>query len=125
MAGIAVGNKILWVGDTIETGPSNIATCLVEIRDVNSGTSTIDFLFGPATGLDAVKNNSKVIFFRPWGNDRDKFDIYDIGTGKWSIGILPQPMPYQGTIIAVNNIFYVLGGYVNGIVSNQVWKLEF
>jgi hypothetical protein len=27
--------------------------------------------------------------------------------------------------ISVSNIIYVAGGYVNGVLSNQVWKLEF
>ncbi|MGE5106935.1 MAG: hypothetical protein ACM3H8_05295 [Sphingobacteriales bacterium] len=31
---------------------------------------------------------------------------------------------YGASIISVNNTIYVAGGYVNGILSNQVWKLE-
>jgi hypothetical protein len=54
----------------------------------------------------------------------DKFDIYDIFTDSWSIGVLPVNI-YGSSIISLNNTIYVAGGYVNGVLSNQVWKLDF
>jgi hypothetical protein len=54
----------------------------------------------------------------------DKFDIYDITTGTWSIGVLSKNIEGAG-IISMNDTIYVAGGYVNGGISNQVWKLEF
>ncbi|MGZ8559669.1 MAG: hypothetical protein ACXWWC_15105 [Chitinophagaceae bacterium] len=29
------------------------------------------------------------------------------------------------SIISVDNTIYIAGGYLNGVLSNQVWKLEF
>jgi hypothetical protein len=54
----------------------------------------------------------------------NKFDIYDITTNTWSVGVLQVDI-YASSVISVNNTIYVAGGYVNGILSNQVWKLEF
>ena len=54
----------------------------------------------------------------------NKFDIYDIATNSWSIGVLPLNIN-RASIISENNTIYVAGGIVNGIVSNQVFKLEF
>lgn len=42
----------------------------------------------------------------------------------WSIGVLPQNIE-GASIISVNNTIYVASGYVNGVLSNPVWKLEF
>jgi N-acetylneuraminic acid mutarotase len=54
----------------------------------------------------------------------NKFDIYDITTNTWSIGVLPANI-YGSSVISVNNTIYIAGGYVNDVLSNQVWKLEF
>ena len=70
-----------------------------------------------------LKNN-KIVFFTGRGVEKNKFDIYDITTDTWSIGVLPQNI-VGASIISVNNTIYVAGGYVNGVLSNQVWKLEF
>ena len=54
----------------------------------------------------------------------NKFDIYDITTNQWSIGVLSVDI-YASSIISVNNTIYVAGGNVNGSLSGQVWKLDF
>ena len=57
-----------------------------------------------------------------------KFDIYDIATNTWAIGVLAQNHIGYSSIIAVNNVIYVAGGVINGnanAVTNQVCKLEF
>ena len=61
-----------------------------------------------------------------WPNTvwQNTFDIYDIATNTWSIGVLPVSMG-STLIISVNNVIYLAGGLVNGALSNQVWKLEF
>ncbi len=66
-----------------------------------------------------MKNN-QLIFFA----DTNKFDVYDVAADKWSIGVLPIN-PVGASIISVNNTIYLACGEVNGVSSNQVWKLEF
>ena len=119
---VTVADKIYWA-----------AGCNVEIRNVTTGNSVTDFLFRSAywvhdDGQNAVVKNNKIIFFRSDWVDNNKFDIYDIVTGSWSIGVLPEKIQYS-SIISVNNTIYILGGFANytGNInpSDQVWKLEF
>jgi hypothetical protein len=133
MAGIAAGNKNYWAGGLYKQ-PQDPFTNEVEIRDVNSGSSSLGCLFQPNAFFSAVQKNNKIVFFTS-GYDNlpywtgappvmDKFDIYDIFTDSWSIGVLPVNI-YGSSIISLNNTIYVAGGYVNGVLSNQVWKLDF
>jgi hypothetical protein len=124
-AAIASADKIYWAGGVNARGGS----CSVEIKDVNTGASTNAYLFKAADSLyyygddKAVMKNDKIVF-RPRYND-NKFDIYDIGTNSWYIGVLPVNTFRGGSIISVNNTIYIAGATVNGVLSNQVWKLEF
>jgi hypothetical protein len=119
--GIAVAEKIYWAGGSNSLITSN--SCSVEIRDVNTDNTVIQFLSEPSAG-PAVLKNSKIIFFTIGGINDNRFDIYDVASDSWSIGVLLQSI-YAASIIAVNNTIYLAGGYVNGVLSNQVWKLEF
>jgi Kelch motif/Galactose oxidase, central domain len=122
LTGINVADKIYWASG-----------CTVEIRNANTGNSSIAHLFTPMgwitidEGQNTVVKDGKIIFFRHWANSADKFDIYDIATNTWSIGVLPVNI-IGASIISVNNTIYIAGGAVNGSfsnLSNQVWKLEF
>jgi len=129
MAAIAVGNKTYWAGGKIWGQPSSeYLTNQVEIRDMNTGTTSFACLFQPNAGFftnfDAVLKNNKIVFFTGAGAVINKFDIYDITTNTWSIGVLPVNIE-GASIISVNNIIYVAGGTVNGVLSSQVYKLEF
>jgi PKD domain/Kelch motif/Galactose oxidase, central domain len=123
-AAITSSSKIYWAFD-----------CDVEIKNLNAGNSVMTNLFNSsgwaiADGQNAVIKNNKIIFFRHYAI-ANKFDIYDIATNTWSIGVLPQNFKYEYTsIIAVNNTIYIAGGmeWVDGqgyVRTNQVWKLEF
>lgn len=121
LTGINVTDKIYWASG-----------CTVEIKNANTGNSSIAHLFTPGgwitdEGQNVVVKDGKIVFFRHTGNSADKFDIYDIATNTWSIGVLPVNI-IGASIISVNNTIYVAGGAVNGSfsnLSNQVWKLEF
>ena len=76
----------------------------------------------PRAGFYAVVQDNKILFLG--GADSDKFDIYDIISNTWSIGVLPYKIA-GASIISVNNTTYVAGGSINGVVSDKVWKLEF
>ncbi|HEX6849617.1 MAG TPA: kelch repeat-containing protein [Chitinophagaceae bacterium] len=127
---IAVNNKLYVAGGRKQSG-DNSAICEVEIIDLNTGTSVIEYLSRPAKwymnlGQNIVLKDNKIIFLRfDGGTDADKFDIYDINTNTWSIGVLPQAIPEDASVFSVNNTVFVAGGFVNGVLSNQVWKLEF
>ena len=120
IAGIAVANKIYWTEG-----------CKVEIKDVNTGSSSMTHLSAPKHwyidfGENAVVKDNKIVFLghNSDGTGTDKIDIYDIATNTWSIGILPVNIN-GASIISVNNTIYVAGGYLNDARSSQVWKLEF
>jgi N-acetylneuraminic acid mutarotase len=121
MASIAVGNKNYWAGGSSKT---EFANEMVEIRDMNSGSSTFDCLFQPNATFSAVLKYNKIVFFTGYGAEKNKFDIYDIATNTWSVGVLPQSIT-AAAIISVNNTVYVAGGKVNGVLSDKVWKLEY
>ena len=75
--------------------------------------------------LYAVVKDNKILFLRNDGlADSDKFDVYDIISNTWSIGVLPYKIG-GASIISVNNTTYVAGVSINGVLSNKVWKLEF
>lgn len=102
---------------------------LVEIFDIHTGTSSISNLFENGSwysneGQNAVLRNDKIVFFRHAWLDNRRFDIYDISTGQWSIGEVELDITFS-SIISVNNVIYIAGGYLNGSMSVQVWKLEF
>ena len=129
----AVGTKIYWAGGLYKQ-PEDAFTNLVEIHDVDNGSSTFSCLFQPNAFSSAVQKNNQIVFFtagedmpRRWTGPppvHSKFDIYDINTNIWSIAVLPQTI-YASSIISVNNTIYVAGGNVNGVSSKQVWKIEF
>jgi N-acetylneuraminic acid mutarotase len=130
-ASVAEGDKIYWAGGGTGSGTSFYTSCSVEIMDVATGHSSLTYLSRPVSwfidgGQNAVVKDNKIIFLRLHEtDDRNKFDVYDMVTNTWSIGVLPQPIPSEASVISVNNTIYVAGGYINGTASNQVWKLEF
>ena len=131
MGSISANNKIYWGGGfVIGANPNNgyIATNLVEIRDLATNITSFDCLSQAKGEYTAVRKDNKIIFFPPFDgtdfNNPTKFDIYDLPTNTWSIGILPVNI-FAASIISVNNIIYLAGGLVNGVLSNQVWKLAF
>lgn len=124
---ISVGDKIFWAGGATGTGTGSHQSDKVQIIDATTQNSVSGSLFQPNSWdsheQKAVVKDNKIIFFT--GSSGNMFDIYDITTGAWTIGKLNQNNISGASVIAVNNTVYVAGGYVNGVLSNQVWKLEF
>ena len=119
LTGIAAMGKICWSND-----------CKVEIKDVNTWNSSQAYLFTTGfwvidDGQNAVLKNGEIIYYRHNDKDATKFDIYNISNNTWSIGVYPQKNLEYSSIISVNNTIYIAGGRINGVLSNQVWKLEF
>ena len=119
MGSIVVKDKIYWAGGSTGNYPDLHQSCVVEIKDVTTGVSLVQYLFKPGGGQAVVKDN-KIAFI----NGTAHFDIYDPSSNTWSIGVLPQALPTGATIIAINNTIYVAGGAFANL-SNQVWTLEF
>jgi hypothetical protein len=125
--GIAAAEKIFWLGGANESSGCK-ASCTVEIKDLNTQNTSIAYLSGPKTfpwAQNLIMKDNKILFF---GSDTssntasiDKFDIYDVVTTTWTIGVLPQAVR-GANVIAVNNTVYVLGTVG---LSSQLWKLEF
>jgi hypothetical protein len=125
-AGIAVGNNIYWAGGFTGTA-SNSNSCKVEIANLSTQSSSIQYLsrarnFFVDGGQNAVLKDNQIVFFtgeRYYSaqNNTNKFDIYNISTNSWSLGVLPQTLQ-AASIISVNNTIYVTDGV-------QVWQLEF
>jgi len=125
MASISDNGKIFWAGGAYTfngTGWTNNNNA--EILDLNTGVTSSVCIF-PRNGFSAAKKNEHIVFFTGYdGGGGAEFEIYNTVTGIWSTGKLNQKI--QGaSIISVNNTIYVAGGIVNGVYSNQVWKLEF
>jgi N-acetylneuraminic acid mutarotase len=111
-AGIAVKDRIFWAGGNTGAFPNIAGSCSVEIVNVITGEISIQKLFKPGYRTAHVKNN-QIVFF----TGDNKFDIYDVTTDKWAIGVLPTGFT-GGPVISVNNTIYVVSGV-------QVYKLEF
>lgn len=126
-AGVSVADKIYWAGGiTGEVNKQYYTSCVVEIQDVNTGNSSIAHLFRPAiwwinAGQNAVVENNKIVF--PFEDD-NQFNIYDIATNTWSIGLLDDNIK-GASIISANNTIYIAGGQLDGILYAGVWRLEF
>ena len=121
-ATIAV-NDILYFAGGYSTNSQ--PTCSVETLNTNTGARTLMNLSMPKGLLYAVVKDNKILFLRNDGlADSDKFDVYDIISNIWSIGVLPYKIS-GASIISVNNTTYVAGVSINGVLSNKVWKLEF
>ncbi len=117
-AAISAGDKIFWAGGITGSYKTGHSSCVVEIKDINAGSS-IAYLSHPGAYQSCLKDGK--IVFLAGGN---KFDIYDISTGIWSIGVLPGEINYFPVSIEVNNTIYVTKA-VNGFLPNQILKLEF
>lgn len=123
--GIAVGDKNYWAGgwyyDPVKyVNPTNH----VEIRDARTSTSRFACLCQAKYGFEIVTTKEKIVFFTGWSQEKNIFDIYDIRTDTWSIGVLPRDIT-QASVVTLNHSIYVAGGYVDGVLSDQLWKLEF
>jgi len=124
-AGIYTNNTIFWVGGVSGIYPSNFTSAKVQAYNVINRNSTEACLFAPREGLKVVLKNNKIVsFIGSEDAPQNKFDIYDIATNSWSIGILPFTIQLS-TIFSDGDSIYVAGGVVNRSWTNQIWKLDF
>lgn len=132
MYNIFKDGKIYWAGgeynhDHINNEP--VYTCLVEIKDINTLSSSVSYLSRPWIGSSqrTVCINNKIGFLRA-----ENFDIYDQSSNTWSIGIWPRGVVAESlissaSVLNTGNAFYMTG-IIDGSGSsfpNKVWKVEF
>jgi hypothetical protein len=130
--GVYKNGKIYWAGGSICGAWINAdpVTCNVEIKDINTQTSTFSNLSQPTPFSFAFDVNGKLAFFGSGGPNN--FDIYDVSTNSWAIGFVNQvPTYYMPSWVAANNAIFIAGGSNcpnsggSDCYSSQVWKLVF
>lgn len=114
VSSVAVGDKIYWAGISRSQHKGE-----VEIWNTTTGEVTFNCLSYPRYAPSSLVKGNEIIFFSSsseWNNEidfannlRSQFDIYNITTNQWSIGVLPQPVIAPG-IVSVDNSIYVGGG---------------
>jgi len=132
--GIYKNGKIYWAGGA-ECGAwinADPLTCNVEIKDINTQTSTFSNLSQSRTVFSAFDINGKLAFFGH--SSINNFEIYDVSTNSWAIGVVNQMPSYfiGSSLVSANNAIFMAGGYdhcpnsgSNCQYYSQVWKLEF
>lgn len=124
-AGVAVGDKIMWAGGATTPYMSGYDFAEnVEIRDLNSGATTLE-CFIPKSLVRTARINDQILFSAGVSNDKgNQFDVYDISGQQWKTVVLPLNLS-GSAVVSVNNMIYIAGGSLDGVYTNQVWKLEF
>jgi hypothetical protein len=113
-----------WVGN-------NVYTCQVEVIDIQTQTTSFTNLYTSlmywVDSNGAFEGDNKIVFIYNVTSDAlVHFEIYDIPTNSWTMGILSNPLSYYpGAFISSNNTVYMAGGSGVNYFSAQVWKLEF
>ena len=136
-AAIFKSGKIYWSGGATYInyqggiGNEDLLTCQVEIKDVNTQVSSFANLAYPKYVNGAFEKDNKIAiisFYSGWQYWPD-FDVYDVSSNTWSVGVLPQSLSSYASVISVNNVIYVAGGLSSSAGNleylTQVWKLEF
>ncbi|MDQ6755920.1 MAG: hypothetical protein M3004_03205 [Bacteroidota bacterium] len=128
MASISAGNTIFWAGGiTSYNGNNSIYSDKVEMYDVTNGNHTSHQLVQARSYFYAVKKNNKILFYTgtTQSGSSTNVDIYDTNTQTWSACQIPQSIVGTGNIFSVGDKIYLAGGQINGVLSNQVWLLDF
>jgi len=121
-AAIGFNEKVYFAGGLLNNAPS----LHVEELNVNTMNSSSSCLHQPMVSYDdksAVIKNGMVLFFTysPFsGIENNKFDIYNMRTGVWSIGVLPPDLLSSNSytaITAVNDEIYT-------VINNKLYKMN-
>ncbi len=121
MANIAVENTIFWAGGQTSISLPYSYSDKVEMYDVNTGLRTYHQLSRARGDFKAVKKQNKILFY---SGDPGSVDIYDVTSQTWSVCSIPHDLQYTG-VISTGDKVYIAGGFLNGVISKQVWLLDF
>jgi hypothetical protein len=120
MASIAAGNTIFWAGGQRPYPNKSSYSDKVEMYDVISGNRTYHQLSRARGDFKAVIKQNEILFY---SGDPRSVDIYNVAAQTWSTCSIPLDL-YPSFISAGDKV-YVAGGIVNGVLSTQVWLLDF
>ncbi len=117
MGNIIANNKLYSGGGLIWDTAINSwnTTNSVEIKDLLTNTISFDCLSEARAQVTALRRGNSIYFF---GTSSTSFDIFDIASGKWSIGVLPQFINPFTSFICYKDIIYFTE-------DDQVWKVDF
>ena len=121
-AAIAFNNKVYFAGGVVNNAPTFHVEEL-NITNMSSTNACLHQSMVPYDDKSAVIKDDMVLFFTysPFsGIERNKFDIYNMQTGVWSIGVLPPDLVPPGifsSIVSVNNEVYT-------IINNKLYKMN-
>ena len=123
VSGVSKGDIIYWSGISFPPYEGN-----TEIWNTANGSATTNCLSYPRSYPTAIAKNSDILFFVPGRTMNnailsDQFDIYNTVTGKWSVGLLNDPVAGPG-IISVNNVVYIGGGKTSNGYTDKVHILN-
>ena len=120
-AAIGINDKIYLAGGSIN---DQIGTLEVEELNVNTMNSSSSCLFQPTiyhSDKNVVLKNNQLLFFSGFKTVENKFDIYNLQTGIWTIGVLPPGLTAQylevALIVSVDNEVYV-------VIDNKLYKMN-
>jgi len=132
MYNIFKNGKIFWAGGEYSHDHNNnepVYTCQVEIKDINTLSSSVAYLAYPwiGSGGRTVCINNKIGFLRA-----ENFDIYDQSANSWSVGIWPhgvvaESLISSASVLNTSNAFYIAGSVdrIGHSFPDKVWKVEF
>jgi hypothetical protein len=123
LTAIEAEGKIYWAGGyEINHKPS----AKVEVVDIKSGDISYSEMCNAIGGFKAkvYRQNNSLLFFAGDGLNPVRFNVYDLKTQQWFEGSINKKL-VGAEIVVVNNIIYITGGSVDGVLSDQFWKLEF
>jgi hypothetical protein len=110
--------------------PLRNSKCDVQIRNMNDQSYSFANLMTKACSLIACRQNNKIIFFPSGENPSTFFDVYDITTNSWTVGLINDFLR-GGICFVYKNDIYVAGGYFGSTtfgpiaINDKVLKLEF
>jgi N-acetylneuraminic acid mutarotase len=122
-AAVSDGANVFLAGGLIQPGSQTFA---VEKWNVNTMTSTPSCLYQPMSYFNdkdaVIKNNLVVFFSNPFNSrtDASKFDIYNIQTGLWSVGVLPPGIVLGGDATAVTSV----NNEIYAIIKDKLYKMN-
>jgi hypothetical protein len=104
VAGITAAGKVYFAGgyNSNTNNPPFTTSCIVDIVDANTENKSVQYLsrqWQHPGQLAVIKNRKIALLNISWNNP--EFDIYDITTNTWSIGVLPL----QNTIFGGRPLF--------------------
>lgn len=115
-AAVAAGGKVFFAGGLRWAGPTNLAT--VDILDTLSGQWSTSALSTPRMYAQAAAVGDKVVFaggFRvtsvgPFALEfADTVDIFDLGTGQWSVAKLSEARAGMAVAVSGSKVFFAGG----------------